>query len=214
MNRKLSFALVAAVLSLTSTANAQLATFDDLAGCIPSNTGGSLIANGYSGFNWSNFYVADGPNTAVAQGGAGYGTGTVTQRCIALNGFGSASEITLGSDFTFNGGYFTAAFSSSLGVSITGYDASNVPVFTTGLTLNTTGPQLMNVTWAGLRRVRFESGNGQPGSQFVFDNFRFNNTVDPSIGNGVVPEPATMSLLATGLAGMAGAGLRRRRKKA
>lgn len=68
-----------------SSVQAQLATFDDLPGCTTDNTSGSLIANGYQGFNWSNFYVADGPNTAVAVGGPGYAAGTITPRCISLN---------------------------------------------------------------------------------------------------------------------------------
>lgn len=197
----------AAALLAGSVAQAQLATFDDLAGCVPSNTGGTLIGNGYQGFNWNNFYVADGPNTAVAQSGAGYNTGTVSPRCIALNGFGGASELSAANDFIFNGGFFTAAFSNNLSVAIRAFNAANVEIFNTALNLNTAGPQLLNVTWAGVRRVTFASGNNQPGSQFVFDNFRFNNTPDPRI----VPEPSTYALLATGLAAMALAARRRRR---
>lgn len=205
LTRAIRLAAVATFMTGT-VAQAQLATFDDLPGCIPSNTGGTLIGNGYSGFNWNNFYVADGPNTATAQGGPGYANGTITQRCIALNGFGNPSELTANSDFTFNGGFFTAAFSNSLSVLITGFDAGNTQLFSQTLLLDTTGPQLLNVNWAGLRRVRFESGNNQPGSQFVFDNFRFNNTPDPSIP---VPEPGALLLLGSGLVGLVA--VRRRR---
>lgn len=188
-----------------SPAQAQLATFDDLPGCTPANTGGTLIPNGYAGFNWDNFYVADGPNTAVAQGGAGYANGTVTPRCIALNGFGGSSMISA-APFTFNGGYFTAAFTNGLTVNISGYNGATL-LFSQMLTLNTSGPQLLNVDWDNLTSVTFASGDGQPGSQFVFDNFRFNNTPDPTI----TPEPASMTLLATGLLGI-GVVVRRRRK--
>ena len=60
-------ALLSVVLAgvAAAPAGAQLATFDDLATCTPSNTGGIGIPNGYSGFNWNNFYVADGPNTLM-----------------------------------------------------------------------------------------------------------------------------------------------------
>jgi hypothetical protein len=190
-----------------SVAHAQLATFDDLAGCVPSNNGGIAIANGYQGFNWNNFFVADGPNTAVAQGGPGYANGTVSPRCIALNGFGAASEISAGSDFIFNGGFFTAAFNNNLSVAIRAFNAANTQIFVSNLVLSTSGPQLLNVNWAGVRRVSFASGDNAPGSQFVFDNFRFNNTPDPRI----VPEPSTYALLATGFAGLAVAARRRRR---
>lgn len=200
--------LLAATIALAAAsmpAHAQLATFDDLPGCTPDNTGGSAIANGYAGFNWTNFYVADGPNTAVAQGGPGYANGTVTPRCIALNGFGASSMISA-SPFTFNGGYFTAAFTDGLTVNITGLNGSTT-LFSQMLTLNTAGPQLLNVAWDNLTSVTFSSGDGQPGSQFVFDNFRFNNTADPTI----TPEPASLTLLATGLLGIAGAARRRRK---
>ena len=40
------------------------------------------------------------------------------------------------------------------------------------------------------------------------------DTVDPACGTTTVPEPITMTLLATGLAGMGGAGVIRRRKQA
>ena len=40
------------------------------------------------------------------------------------------------------------------------------------------------------------------------------DTFDPACGTTVVPEPITMTLLATGLAGMGGAGVIRRRKQA
>lgn len=207
--RKHAFTLaVVASVFVGSSAQAQLATFDDLVGCVPGNTGGSAIANGYQGFNWTNFFVADGPNTAVAQGGPGYATGTVTQRCIALNGFGAASELSSNVDFLFNGGFFTSAFSNSLSVSIRAFDAGNTEIFSQLLNLNTAGPQLLNVAWGGVRRVSFASGDGAPGSQFVFDNFRFNNTVDPRI----VPEPSTYAMMVVGLIGVAGAARRRRRQ--
>jgi hypothetical protein len=199
--------LIAAITIVAAApAHAQLATFDDLPGCTPSNTGGSPIANGYAGFNWDNFYVADGPNTATAQGGPGYANGTVTQRCIALNGFGASSMISA-SPFTFNGGYFTAAFNNGLVVNITGRNGATV-LFSQMLTLSTAAPQLLNVAWDNLTSVTFASGDGLPGSQFVFDNFRFNNTADPTI----TPEPASMTLLATGLFGIAAVARRRKQK--
>jgi hypothetical protein len=210
MNRLAPFAAAAAFAAFAMPANAQLATFDDLALCQQSEANNQvyLVPNGYAGFNWSNFYVGHGATTATRVNGPGYANGTVTDPCMALNGFGEPAEITSGNPFIFNGGFFTAAFQNGLFLSVEGFSGATL-LFATSLTLNTAGPQLMDVTWAGVDRVRFQSGSGSPGSQFVFDNFRFNNTPDPSIPPTTVPEPGALLLLATGLAGLA-VGWRRR----
>ena len=75
------------------------------------------------------------------------------------------------------------------------------------LTLSAVTPQLVNVAWDNLTSVSFASWDGLPDSQFVFDNFRFNNTPDPTI----TPEPSSMTLLATGLIGLFGVARRRRK---
>jgi len=204
-----SLAVALALVTGAAQASAQLATFDDLAGCTPDNYYGVLVDNGYSGFNWSNFYVTDGLAAATTHGGPGYNNGAITRPCVALNGFGAASEITSSTAFTFNGGYFTAAYQDGLSVMISGFSGTT-QVFSQMLSLNTGGPLLWNVNWTGVDRVRFESGDGQPGSQFVFDNFRFNNTPDPSIPT-VTPEPASLLLLGTGLAGVVARRGRRRK---
>ena len=128
--------------------------------------------------------------------------------CISLNGFGAASSLSSATDFTFNGGFFTAAFTNGLSVAIKGLNSANTEIFSTTLSLNTAGPQLMNVVWAGVRTVTFASGDNQPGSQFAFDNFRFNNTVDPII---TAPEPSTYVLMGAGLVALGLVSRRRRR---
>lgn len=209
MKRLAQLASVVAFSAFAAPAQAQLATFDDLAQCQQSQTDNAVFAvpGGYSGFNWSNFFVGHGATTAARVSGPGYASGTVTNPCMALNGFGQPAEITAANPFIFNGGFFTAAFQDGLFLSVVGYSGAT-QLFSTSLTLNTSGPQLMDVTWEGVDRIRFESGSGSPGSQFVFDNFRFNNTPDPAIPS--VPEPGTLILLATGLC--AGLAVRKRRR--
>ena len=207
MRRISALMTVLALAAVSTPASAQLATFDDLAGCTPTSTTRVLIDNGYVGFNWDNFYVANGANTYADYPSApGYANGVITPHCMALNGFGRASEISSSSAFIFNGGYFTSAFDDDLTVRIAGFSGSS-ELFTTTLTLNTSTPHLLDVAWEGVDRVRFEAGNNAPGSQFVFDNFRFNNVTDPSI----VPEPATILLVGGGLGLLGLVGMRRRK---
>jgi len=113
--------------------------------------------------------------------------------------------------FTFTSVYMTAAWNNGLTVTVNGYDASNNVIDNTSFVLSTLGPTNEVFNWTGVYSVDFiGSGGGNPGyagggTHIAFDNMLMNNAT-------VTPEPATLVLLATGLAGIGGI-VRRRRQK-
>ncbi len=90
----------------SSPARADLITFDDIKnpGSGPPPINAPLIANGYHGFNWTNFYVLN-PNGLA---GSGYANGVVTPTNVAYNGFGAQAVLSSSTPFSLDSGYFTA----------------------------------------------------------------------------------------------------------
>ena len=74
----------------------QVITFDDLAA--PSSDG-MPIPNGYSGLNWSNFYVANSSQSSMVN--SGYRYGTITSPNVAYNAYGSDASFSAPADQSF-----------------------------------------------------------------------------------------------------------------
>lgn len=199
MRRLLTLALTATLCS-PAIASAQTITFDDL----PSSCA-SLIPNGYQGFNWANFWYLSGTSCLP---GSGYANGTVSGN-VAFNAFSDPASMLMasGTPFTFNSVFMTAAWNDGVSVTVEGLMNSTV-LFASTVTVSSHAATLFNFDWTGINSVRFSSsggvnqGYGGEGSHIAFDNLTVNQSV--------VPEPASMLLIGTGLAGVAAA--RRRRK--
>jgi hypothetical protein len=167
-------------------------TFDDLN---PSPSG-TLIANGYSGFDWINFYAIN-PSTFGATNG--YTNGLVSSPNVAFNGGGIAANLSSTSPFTFNSAYFNAAWNNGLSITVTGF-LSGVQEDTLTFIVNSTGPSTLETfNWSNINELTFVSTGGTnagfngSGTQFVLDNLEFNQQVSPT------PEPPAFFLFLGGI---------------
>ena len=221
MNKKiLASALAAGLISISTGANAGVLTFDTLSGNAP-----GIGFSDYEGFLWSNFFALN-PDTNPSgtngfYSGSGYLAGRVSGQNVAFNGVNETSgsnEATVrrngGGSFVFNGGYFSGAWRNGLEVTLEGLMGGQVTVSKT-ITVGITNPlaaHWFDFDW-NIEELRIRSSGGSKassdlagdGTQFVLDNFTFNEQ------RTSVPEPGALALLGIGLAGL---GLTRRRRAA
>jgi hypothetical protein len=197
--RRVSVCLLCPLLiAAASPLPAQLASFDELAGCTSGSVAGALVPDGYAGLSWTGVDVRDG--TALTGGPR---NGVVSAPCIGYVESGQA-EISGATPFTFDGGWFASGGASGLALFVTGYRNGTL-AFSTILFLSTAETRALDLRWTELTSVRLASGGSEVRPQFVMDDLRFNGATS------VVPEPATVWLLALGLAGVAVVTRRRHR---
>jgi hypothetical protein len=206
LKRCLGLAALAFGVSLGATGEAHaypLITFDDLS---PSGNG-DLIANGYEGFQWDNFYALNGASNNYNP--SGYMNGVVSPENVAYNGFGDPATLSAtGPDvFTFNSVYLTAAWNDGLIIAIDGYQGS-VLVYSQTVTVDTHGPTLFNFNYANIDRLTFSSSGGTPNPAYtIFPGYQF---VMDDLSINAVPEPSSVISAAFAAAAGLGCAVRRR----
>jgi len=173
-------------------------TFDDAV----DTTAAVVIPDGYGGFTWSNFAIA----FSNLNPGSGFDNGTVSGDYVAFNVSGEKAAMNHDGVFTFKSAYITGAWNNGLNVTVTGL-LGDAQLYQTTVVVNTTGPTLFNFNWTDIDMLTFDSFGGVNaglgvGNQFALDDVVFNEQP--------VPEPASLSLVALGLAGL---GLRRWRQR-
>lgn len=165
-------------------ASAATITFDDLGGST------SPIANGYAGFNWSNFWSLDGLSY-----GAGYSAGVVSARNVGFNGYDSPASFSSASPFSLDNAYVTKAWGAGL-THFEGYNGATL-LYSMDVYSTTTAPTFVTFNWTGLDKVVMSDGDGS--QHTAIDNITVNS----------VPVPAAAWLLGSGLLGLVGVARRK-----
>jgi hypothetical protein len=219
---RLSAALALAATPLAAQAQSPvLLDFESFNG-IPSQGCGGNGISAYGGLNWSSIGWAsraecgqadppDGPFNGYYVGTTSGTRAGYLQLATGADPFAAVSGTIASSGKHFNllDGWLTAAWSKRLRVVVTGYRGPTI-VGTQTLWLDYTQPTFVRFAMLDLTSVRFDADGGTPdwalggiGNQVVMDDLRIEDAT-------AVPEPATLLLVAPGLAAVA---LVRRRRR-
>ena len=160
----------------------------------------AIIPEGYSGFDWSNFYVASPALLGPPYNTCGYENGLISGQYIAFNGYANPSELsTVGNTDSIFGltGYFTAAWTSDDQLTIEGL-VNNKVVQSFVYELSETKPQFLKIHFSqDVSEIEFVTFSPTTySSQMVLDNL----TLNPK---SATPEPESLLALGLGIGGFA-----------
>ena len=210
LNSAPALALLAGASLYVQPAAATLITFDDLTDT-SGGFGGTPIANGYQGLNWTNWNVLNTAGFTTNFGPNGGQSGTVSPPNVAYNPTGGEAIFSSTTPFTLNSADLTAFWNDGLQVTVTGL-LGGVAKDTTTVTLSATAPTLETFNFANINEVDLLASGGTQhvgysgaGTQVALDNL----TITTS--QVTTPEPSSLAIVGSGLAGL---GLARRRRKA
>jgi hypothetical protein len=203
----------ALLLGLSSPARAQtILNFEDL-----TTPGEVPIPVGYGGLDWSNMFYVNASIPTLNP--SGYRNGRVSGDVVAFNGGGAGAAVTASAGsgpFDFYSAYLTAAWNDGLDFVARGF-RGGTEVFTQALVLNTSGPTHAIFDFTDVDRVTFETSGGVDnpvmlggGTHFAMDDVQLGAPIDST----VTPEPISLVLLGTGLAGVGVVSRRRRVRRA
>jgi hypothetical protein len=185
-------------------------TFDDLTDT-SLGFGGTTIANGYQGLNWTNWNVLNTAYFAANFGPNGAQPGTVSPPNVAFNPNGGEAIFSSTTPFTLNTADLTAVWNDGLQVTVNGL-LNGVQVDTTTLSPSATAAMLETFNWAGINEVDLLASGGTQhvgysgaGTQVALDNLTITSS------QVTTPEPSSLAIVGAGLAGL---GLACRRRKA
>jgi hypothetical protein len=191
-------AIVFAFALSANVAQANVLTFDDINGSSSCPGCFGLIPNGYGGLAWNNMYYMGGVP------GSGYDTGLVSGSFTAFNGFANMAVTSGSTLFDFTGAYFTGAWNDGLNINVKGYKGG-VLLYDQTVIASAVAPTWFQFDYTNIDSLQFSSSGGTShwpsggGQQFAMDNFTYT----------VVPVPAAVWLLGSGLLGLAGMGRKR-----
>ncbi len=188
---------------------------------------GVWVNTAYGGLSWYEI------RTEKASSPGGYLNGTVSGEVIAYNSGGYTAYIYSNTNlFDFNGAFLTGAWKDGLQIQVDGYLGDSL-IYTQTVTTSAYTPNYFVFDYIGIDVLKFRSFGGVvqrfsdgagmygDGDQFAMDNFTFNMGTEkdpttsyfpprPPYDPSPVPEPATILLFATGIAGLAAIGRRKR----
>jgi len=194
--KKLHFVLLYLALSCfqINTAQSSVLSFDDV-----TEDAEAVVADGYGGLNWSNFWVQNPVLSQIADFDSGFYNGLVSEGYTAFNGNGETAEISSVNPFDFTSAYFAAASRWGLEITATGY-RNGSQLYQIQFAVDTDAAQLLNFNFIGIDRLAFVAAGGDEylgaGFHFTMDN--------ASIDTAPVPLPGAAWLFGWVMAGFIG----------